>query len=61
MGGWNVGHQMQASYMRLGLKVVEGPRLSVCRNVNRLYIENVYQINNSANQIEILLAYSANQ
>ena len=45
---------MQASQRRLGQKVVERLRCSVCTSENRLYIKN-------ANQIENYLAYSANQ
>ena len=32
-----MGEQVQASQQRLGLKVVEKLRCSVCRSVNRLY------------------------
>ena len=51
--GWNVGEQAQSSQQRLGSKVVERLRCSVCTSVNRLYITNANQINSSANQIEI--------
>ena len=46
---------------RLGLKVVERHCSSAYRSMNRLYIKNADQINISGNQIENLLAYSANQ
>ena len=37
LGGWNVGEQAQALQQRLGLKLVEQIRCSVCTSVNRLY------------------------
>ena len=35
---WNVGRLAQASWQRLGPKVVEGLRCGVCRSVNELCI-----------------------
>ena len=54
LGGWNVGEQEQALQQRLGGKVVERLRCSVCTSVDRLYIENANQINISANQSQLL-------
>ena len=34
LGGWNAGEQAQASQQKLGQKVVEPLRCSVCRSVN---------------------------